>query len=111
MPILQLGLSGTGLTEQQLNDFGHNFIRTQLATVHGAAMPYPYGGKQRQVQVDIDTQNCRPWAFAADVVERRSAQNLILPAGDVKMGHIEYQVETNSAPDTIAGLNDLPIKP
>jgi multidrug efflux pump subunit AcrB len=111
VPVLQLGLSGDGLTEQQLNDFGTNFIRTQLATVEGASIPYPYGGKQRQVQVDIDTQKLQAHGLsAADVVNAMSAQNIILPAGEVKMGHVDYQVETNSAPDSIEALNDLPIK-
>jgi CzcA family heavy metal efflux pump len=111
VPILQLGLSGNGLNEQQLNDFGQNFIRTQLATVQGAAIPYPYGGKQRQVQVDINTQKLQAFGLSAsDVVNAISAQNIILPAGTVKMGQVEYQVETNSAPTSIAALNDLPIK-
>jgi len=111
VPVLQLGLSGNGLTEQQLNDFGQNFVRTQLATVQGAALAFPYGGKQRQVQVDIDTQKLQAYGLsAADVVNAINAQNLILPSGDVKMGHVDYQVETNSAPTSIAGLNDLPIK-
>jgi multidrug efflux pump subunit AcrB len=111
VPILQLGLSGRGLTEQQLFDYGANFIRSQLATVQGASMPYPYGGKQRQIQVDIDTQKLQAHGLsAADVVAAVGAQNVILPAGTVKMGHVEYQVETNSAPDTIEALNNLPIK-
>jgi len=111
VPVLQLGLSGNGLTEQQLNDFGQNFIRTQLATVQGASMPFPYGGKQRQVQVDINTQKLQAYGLSAsDVVNAVNAQNIILPGGDVKMGHIDYPVETNSAPTSIAGLNNLPIK-
>jgi CzcA family heavy metal efflux pump len=111
VPVLQLGLSGNGLTEQQLNDFGQNFIRTQLATVQGAAVPFPYGGKQRQIQVDIDTQKLQAYGLSAsDVVNAIDAQNIILPAGDVKFGHIDYEVETNSAPTSIAALNDLPIK-
>jgi len=111
VPVLQLGLSGTGLTEQQLNDFGQNFVRTQLATVQGAALAFPYGGKQRQVQVDIDTQKLQAYGLSAqDVVNAVNAQNIILPAGDVKMGHIDYPVETNSAPTSIAALNNLPIK-
>ena len=111
VPVLQLGLSGNGLSEQQLNDFGTNFIRTQLATVEGAALPFPYGGKQRQVQVDIDTHKLQAFGLsAADVVAAIGAQNVILPAGDVKIGHVDYQVETNSTPDTIDGLNNLPIK-
>ncbi|MGP8259855.1 MAG: efflux RND transporter permease subunit [Acidobacteriaceae bacterium] len=111
VPVLQLGLSGNGLTEQQLNDYGTNFIRTQLATVQGAAMPFPYGGKQRQVQVDIDTQKLQAYGLSAsDVVNAVSAQNIILPAGDMKMGQVDYQIETNSAPESIAMLNNLPIK-
>src|SRR6202050_1539021 len=95
VPVLQLGLSGTGLTEQQLNDFGQNFIRTQLATVQGAAMAFPYGGKQRQVQVDIDTQKLQAYGLSAsDVVNAVSAQNIILPGGDVKMGHLDYPVRS-----------------
>jgi multidrug efflux pump subunit AcrB len=111
VPILQLGLSGQGLSEQQLNDFGLNFIRTQLATVEGAQIPYPYGGKQRQVQVDINLQALQAKGLSpADVVNAVSAQNLILPSGTAKIGTYEYQVETNSAPSSIAGLNDLPIR-
>ena len=111
VPVLQLGLSGNGLTEQQFNDFGQNFIRTQLATVQGAAVPFPYGGKQRQVQVDINTQKLQAFGLSAsDIVNTISTQNIILPAGDVKIGHLDYQVETNSAPTSIAELNNLPIK-
>ncbi|WP_158941759.1 efflux RND transporter permease subunit [Granulicella sp. S190] len=111
VPVLQLGLSGQGLSEQQLNDFGTNFIRTQLATVQGASMPFPYGGKQRQIQVDVDTQKLQAYGLSAsDIVNTISTQNIILPAGDMKMGHVDYQVETNSAPSSIAALNNLPIK-
>ncbi len=81
VPILQLGLSGQGLSEQQLNDFGQNFIRTQLATVEGASIPYPYGGKQRQIQVDINLQALQAKGLSpSDVVNAISVQNLILPA-------------------------------
>ncbi|HEV2646467.1 MAG TPA: efflux RND transporter permease subunit [Acidobacteriaceae bacterium] len=111
VPILQLGISGAGLTEQQLNDYGTNNVRMQLATVEGASMGYPYGGKQRQVQVDIDTQKLQAQGLAAsDVVNAVNAQNIILPAGKIKMGHIEYEVESNSAPQSIQALNDLPIR-
>ncbi|WP_260734852.1 efflux RND transporter permease subunit [Tunturiibacter lichenicola] len=111
VPVLQLGLSGQGLSEQQLYDFGANFIRTQLATVQGASTPFPYGGKQRQIQVDVDTQKLQAYGLSAsDIVNTVSTQNIILPAGDMKIGHIDYQVETNSAPSSIAGLNNLPIK-
>ncbi len=111
VPILQLGLSGQGLSEQQLNDFGLNFIRTQLATVEGASIPYPYGGKQRQVQVDINLQALQSKGLSpSDVVNAVSVQNLILPSGTTKIDQFEYELETNSAPTTIAGLNDLPIR-
>jgi multidrug efflux pump subunit AcrB len=111
VPILQLGVSGKGLTEQQLNDYSLNFIRTQLVTIRGAAIPYPYGGKQRQVQVDLDLHQLQAKGLSpSDVTNTIANQNLILPAGTMKVGTYEYQVETNSAPTTIAGLNDLPIK-
>jgi CzcA family heavy metal efflux pump len=111
IPVLQLGLSGNGLTEQQLNDFGQNFVRTQLATVQGASLAFPFGGKQRQVQVDIDTQKLQEHGLSAsDVVTAFNSQNIILPGGDVKIGHLDYPVETNSAPTSIAALNNLPIK-
>src|SRR3984885_13663743 len=111
VPILQLGLSGEGLSEQQLNDFGLNFIRTQFATVEGAESPYPYGGKQRQVQVDLNMKALQARGLSpSDVVNAIGVQNLILPSGTVKVGSFEYQLATNSAPSTIAGLNDIPIK-
>src|SRR5271154_4847805 len=111
VPILQLGLSGQGLSEQQLNDYGLNFIRTQFATIEGAGSPYPYGGKQRQVQIDLDLKALQARGLSpSDVVNAISVQNLILPSGTVKVGSFEYQLATNSAPSTIAALNDLPIK-
>jgi multidrug efflux pump subunit AcrB len=112
VPILQLGLSGKGLSEQQLNDYGLNFIRTRLVTVPGAAVPYPYGGKQRQVQVDLNTAALQAKGLSPlDVVSAISAQNLILPTGTSKIGSKEYDVDiTNGAPQTIAELNRIPIK-
>jgi multidrug efflux pump subunit AcrB len=111
VPVLQLSLSGTGISEQQFNDIGTNFIRTQLATVQGASVPFPYGGKQRQVQVDIDSQALQAKGLSpVDVVNAFSAQNIILGAGTAKLGSFEYQIETNSSPSTIPELNDLPIK-
>ncbi len=111
VPIIQLGLSGQGLSEQQLNDFGLNFIRTQLVTVPGAGIPYPYGGKQRQIQVDLNLQALQSKGLApSDIVSTVAAQNLILPSGTLKVQDFEYQVETNSAPSTIEGLNDLPVR-
>jgi multidrug efflux pump subunit AcrB len=111
VPILQLGLSGKGLSEQQLFDFGVNFIRTQLATVQGASIPLPYGGKQPQIQVDLDPAALQAKGLsAADVVNAVSVQNLILPGGTSKIGDIEYDVRLNSSPDKAEELNDLPIK-
>ena len=111
VPIIQLGLSGKGLSEMQLNDLGLNFIRTQLVTVPGAGIPYPYGGKQRQVQVDLNLPALQSKGLSpADVVNAIGSQNLILPSGTIKIGQFEYQLETNSAPTTIEGLNNLPIR-
>ncbi len=111
VPIIQLGLSGQGLSEQQLNDYGLNNIRTQLVTVDGAGIPYPYGGKQRQVQVDLDLPALQSKGLSpADVVNTIAAQNLILPSGTAKIGPFEYQVETNSAPLKLEELNGLPIR-
>jgi CzcA family heavy metal efflux pump len=110
-PIVQLGLSSDTLSEQQLFDLGNNFLRTQLATVRGAATPYPYGGKMRQVQVDLDLPRLQANGLSpTDIVNALNAQNLILPAGSAKIGTVEYQVEMNGAPQTIAELNDLPVK-
>ena len=111
VPVLEVALSGQGLSQQALFDIGNNFLRTQLATVEGASIPYPYGGKQPQVQVDIDNAKLQALHLSpADVVTALDAQNLILPSGTEKVGTYEYQVETNSAPRTIEELNDLPIK-
>ena len=112
VPILQLALSGQGLSEQQLGDIGLNFVRTGLVTVPGAAIPYPYGGKQRQIQVDLNTAALQSKGLSpSDVVNAIDLQNLILPAGTAKIGTFEYEVDTNGAPLTVAELNDLPIKP
>ncbi len=112
VPVLQLALSGQNLSEQQLNDYGLNFIRTQLITVPGASVPYPYGGKQRQVQVDLNTTALQSKGLSAlDVVNAISVQNLILPTGTSKIGSREYDVSIpNAAPQTIADLNRIPIK-
>src|ERR1700730_5925818 len=111
VPVLQLGLSGEGLSEQQLFDLGQNFLRSQLATVQGASIPYPYGGKQRQIQVDLDLNALQSKGLSpSDVVNAISAQNLIVGAGTAKIGQFEYAVETNSSPTTIEALNYLPIK-
>jgi multidrug efflux pump subunit AcrB len=111
VPVLQLGLSGQGLNEQQLNDIATQTIRTQLATVEGAQTPFPFGGKQRQIQVDIDENALQARGLTpADVVNAINAQNVIAGAGTLKIGRFEYQVETNSAPTLIDQLNQLPIK-
>ncbi len=111
VPILQLALSGRELSEQQLFDTGVNFIRTRLITVPGAAIPYPYGGKQRQVQVDLNTEALQSKGLSPlDVVNAVGAQNLILPSGTTKIGPLEYDVDMNASPKTVAELNDLPIK-
>src|SRR5581483_7277507 len=90
VPIIQLGLSGQGLSEMQLNDYALNFIRTQLVTVPGAGIPYPYGGKQRQVQVDLNLPALQSKGLSpADVVNAISAQNLILPSGSIKIGQFD----------------------
>ncbi len=110
-PVVQLGLSSKTLPEQQVFDLGQNFLRTQLTTVQGAATPYPYGGKPRQVQVDLDSAKLQAYGLAPiDIVNAVSAQNLILPAGTTKIGPTEYYVEMNGTPATIAELNDLPVK-
>jgi multidrug efflux pump subunit AcrB len=112
VPVLQLALSGQNLSEQQLNDYGLNFIRTQLITVPGASVPYPYGGKQRQVQVDLNTTALQSKGLSAlDVVNAIGVQNLVLPTGTAKIGPKEYDVSIpNAAPQTIADLNRIPIK-
>jgi CzcA family heavy metal efflux pump len=111
VPILQLGLSGKGLSEQQLYDFGVNFIRVQLATVQGATVPNPYGGKQAQIQVDLDPDALQAKGLMpVDVVNAIAAQNLILPGGTSKIGGYEYDVRMHGSPDSVEELNDLPIK-
>jgi len=111
VPILQLALSGQGLSEQQLYDLGSNFIRTQLVTVPGTAIPNSYGGKQRQIQVDLNTEALQAKGLGPnDVVNAISNQNLILPGGTSKIGSLEYDVEINGSPASVAELNNLPIK-
>lgn len=111
VPILQLGMSSKTLSEQALFDLGLNFVRTQLATVQGASIPLPLGGKVRQVMVDLDPKALYANKLSAnDVVAAINAQNIILPAGTAKMGNREYVVKTNSSPDLLSALNDLPIK-
>ncbi len=109
VPILQLALSG--LSESELNDVGLNFLRTQLVTVPGASIPYPYGGKQRQVMVDLDQRLLQSKGLSpGDIVTTLGLQNIVLPSGTAKIGEFEYDVAMNASPRTVAELNDLPIK-
>src|SRR6059058_3672779 len=111
VPILQIGLSSKTLAEQQLYDIGLNFIRTQLATVQGAQVPLPYGGKSRQIMVDIDPAKLYGKGLSpTDVSNAINVQNVILPAGTQKIGDREYNVRLNSSPEVLQVLNDLPIK-
>jgi CzcA family heavy metal efflux pump len=111
VPIMQVGISSKSLPEQYLNDVSVNFIRPQMTTVPGAAIPFPYGGKQRVVAVDIDTAAMQAKRLTpVDVVNAISAQNLILPSGTAKIGSLQYQVSMNGSPDTIAEINSLPVK-
>ncbi|MBV9442276.1 MAG: efflux RND transporter permease subunit, partial [Acidobacteriaceae bacterium] len=111
VPILQLALSGHGLSEQQLYDLGANFIRVQLITVPGTAIPNSYGGKQREIMVDLNTEALQSKGLGpSDVVNAIGNQNLILPGGTSKIGSLEYEVEVNGSPVSVSELNDLPIK-
>src|ERR1700720_1193477 len=111
VPILQLGLSGDGLSEQQLNDLGQNFMRPQLVTVPGSVIPFLYGGKQRQVMIDLNPGLLQSKGLAPqDVLAAVQQQNLILPSGTVKMGPFEYDVRVNASMRTVPELNDLPVK-
>jgi multidrug efflux pump subunit AcrB len=111
VPILQLGLSSPTLSEGQVFDLGTNFLRVQLADIEGASIPYPYGGKQRQVSVDLDPQALLARGVSgAEVVNAISSQNLILPQGTIKLGQREYDVMLNSSPPQVSELNNVPIK-
>jgi multidrug efflux pump subunit AcrB len=111
VPILQLALSSETIPEEQIFDAGNNILRVQMATVAGASIPYPLGGKQRQVQVDLDPRELRARGLAgADVVNAIGQENLILPAGTEKIGPKEYFVKLNASPTEIEKLNDLPIR-
>jgi multidrug efflux pump subunit AcrB len=111
VPILQLGLSGSGLSEQELYDYAVNFLRVQLATVQGASIPNAYGGKQPQIQVDLDPRALQAKGLSPnDVVNAIATQNLILPGGTSKIGGYEYDVRLHGSPDRVEELNDLPIR-
>jgi multidrug efflux pump subunit AcrB len=111
VPIIQLALSGQGLSEQALADLGSNVIRTPLVTVPGAAIPLPYGGKQRQVLIDLDSLAMQARGLSGqDVANALAAQNLITPVGTQKIGGFEYSIQLNNAPSALEALGDLPIK-
>jgi len=111
VPILQLALSSPTLPESQLQDLGQNFVRPQLVTVPGAELPYPYGGKNRQINVALNTRQLQAKGLSPnDVVTALSNQNVVLPSGTAKIGQFEYDVELNSTPARVEELNDLPIK-
>ena len=111
VPILQVALSGDGLTEQNLADIGINQLRAPLVTVPGAAIPYPYGGKQRQVQIDLNSSALQALGLSGqDVANALAAQNLITPAGTQKIGNFEYTIQLNNSPLKMADLGDLPVK-
>ena len=111
VPIIQLVLSSVKLSEQELNDLGNNFIRTQLASVQGAALPFPYGGKVREVMVDLNPLAMQAYGISAqDVNAAIDNQNLILPAGTQKIGLYEYFVKLNASPIVLNDLNNLPIR-
>jgi CzcA family heavy metal efflux pump len=111
VPILQLALSSTKLPQMKLFDLGQNFIRPQLATVQGAAVPSPYGGQVRDVQIDLEQHAMQAHNVSAeDVVDALSVQNLILPAGDQKIGKFDWNVSLNASPPLLDEINDLPVK-
>ncbi|MDQ0624732.1 efflux RND transporter permease subunit [Paraburkholderia graminis] len=111
IPVVQLGLSSTKLSEQQLNDTALNFLRPQLVTIPGAAVPYPYGGKSRLISVDLNTRALLAKGLTPlDVVSAFNAQNLILPTGTAKIGPKEYTINMNGSPSTLEGLNDIPVR-
>ncbi len=111
VPIIQLALSGKGMSEQTLSDIGTNFIRTQLITVPGASVPLPYGGKTREMQIDLEPAALQAHGLSGqDVAAALAAQNLVLPAGTQKIGKFEYTLQLNSSPDDVEGLSNLPVK-
>src|SRR4051812_37237101 len=111
IPVVQLGLSSPTLPEQTVFDAAINILRPQLVTIPGVAIPFPYGGKNRLISVDLDMQALQARGLApADVVNAVNLQNLILPSGTAKIGSTEYTVRMNGSPNAIAGLNDLPVR-
>ena len=111
VPIIQLGLSSDTLSEQEIYDLGTNFIRTQLATIQGASVPPPYGGKQRQVMVDLNPEALYGRGLSpTDIANALNTESVILPTGSAKIGSREYRVEINNTPDVVDQFNRLPIK-
>jgi multidrug efflux pump subunit AcrB len=111
VPVLQLALGGDSLSEQQLNDLGTNGIRTRLATVRGASVPQPYGGRSRLINVDLDPAQLQARGLSpSDIADAVSAQNLVLPGGTAKIGEREYAVRVNGSPSVVEALNDLPVR-
>src|SRR4029077_6506600 len=111
VPIIQLGLSSSSLTDTKLNDLGQNTIRPYLAVVHGAQVPYPYGGKPRVIMVDLDQQALQARGLSpSDVTQALQQQNVILPSGDVKIGNKDYTLASNNSPDVITAINQFPVK-
>src|SRR6202521_1992493 len=111
VPVLRLGLSGANFSEQQLNDLALNFLRVQLVTVPGAAVPYPYGGKQRVISIDLNSQELQARGLSpTDVINAVNAQNVILPSGTAKIGTQEFDIGLNSSPKTIKELGDIPVR-
>ena len=110
VPILQLGLSGQGLDEQQLNDIGLNFVRPQLVTVPGAVIPNVYGGKQRSIMINLDPKALQAEGLSpTDVLNAMAQQNIVQPGGTAKIGLFEYDIHLNSSPETLEGLRNLPL--
>ncbi len=111
VPILQLGLSGRDLSEQQLNDLGLNFIRPQLTTISGAVVPNVYGGKQRSIMINLDPKALQAKGLSpSDVLTAMASQNVVQPGGTAKIGQDEYDILVNSSPETITGISNLPIR-
>jgi multidrug efflux pump subunit AcrB len=111
VPIIQLSLSSSSLPDSKLNDLGQNIIRPDLAVVHGAEVPYPYGGKPRVIMVDLDQRALASRGLSpSDVATAIQQQNVILPSGDVKIGPKDYALAMNSSPDAIAAINQFPVK-
>ena len=111
VPVLQLGISGNGLSETQLNDYATNYIRTQLITVPGAVVPSPYGGKQRQITVNMNQAAMQSKGIApADILGALAQQSVVMPSGTIKIGQSEYDVRTNGSPRTVEALANIPVK-